>query len=83
MQSLKWDWEVLEHEVKAAMLAFESKQELAAVKTKPAAKKDLVKETETKVTKARAKKEVNDQITDAVTTKKAAPKKAPAKKTKK
>jgi hypothetical protein len=68
---LKWHWETLEHEVKAAMLAYESKQE------KKAAKKDIVKETEKKVTKSRAKKAEAPVVKE---TKKPAAKKPAAKK---
>ena len=64
--SLEWDWEALRKEVEEA---------IASVN------KDLVKETEAKVKKSRAKKsEVTTQITDAVTTKKPASKKAATKK---
>lgn len=53
---LEWDWEALRRDVEEA--------------TSSVKKIDLVKETEAKVKKTRAKKtEVTTQITDAVTTK--------------
>jgi hypothetical protein len=70
--TLKWHWETLEHEVKAAILAYESKLE------KKAAKKNIIVETEKKVAKSRAKK----VDTVAKETKKPAAKKAATKKTK-
>jgi hypothetical protein len=68
--TLKWNWEALEQEVKSAILAYESKLE------KKSAKKNIIVETEKKVTKSRAKK------TDTVVkeTKKPAAKKPAAKK---
>lgn len=62
---LKWDWDKLLEEVQAATAG------------KTVAKIDLVKETETKVTKTRTKK------AEPVTEKKPAAKKSPAKKAKK
>ena len=47
---LKWHWESLEAEVKVAIANYESK------KVHKTSKIDLVKETEAKVTKTRAKK---------------------------
>lgn len=73
--TLEWDWDALTHEVKAATLAYESKQELNAEKVEKKAKKDLVKVTETKVTKTRAKK-----AEEKVSPTKDSAKKAPAKK---
>lgn len=68
---LAWDWDKLLEEVQAATSG------------KVVAKKNLVKETESKVTKTRTKKTVSTQVTDAVTAKKPVTKKAPAKKAKK
>lgn len=75
--TLKWDWDTLEHEVKAAILAYESKQE------KKAAKKNIIVETEKKVTKTRAKKvDAAVKETTKPAAKKPAAKKATTKKSK-
>lgn len=68
--TLKWDWDKLLAEVSAIGLPTEK----VVGKVEKVKKKDLVKETEAKVKKTRAKT-VNTQITDAVTTKKPAAKK--------
>lgn len=59
--SIDWDWDALLHEVRAATLLFESRQEIKAEKAEKKAKaapskKNIVKVTEAKVTKTRAKK---------------------------
>ena len=89
--SLKWNWDALLREVQVAtgdrqvhyvdvgdLTPREANAVVKKVTKAVKAKKDLVKETETKVSETRAKKVVKDKVTDSVTAKKSTAKKKPA-----